>query len=328
MIRRRELITLLGGAAAACPLAARAQQLELRTVGYLSSRAADVEDEFLAAFRRGLSETGYVEGRNLIVEYRWTEGRYDQLPAFAAELVRRQVSVIATTGGSQTARAVLAATSTIPVVFTSGTDPVKDGLVKSLNRPGGNATGSHVFTASLGPKRLELLRELVPKTGTVGFLVNPNSQIAELQVKEILDAARTFGQQVYVVHANKPEELEQVFQRLVQRGAGGLLMSADLFFQVQRDQLVALAARHSLPVMYEWPEFVKAGGLISYSTFRIDAFVQSGVYVGRILNGAKPADLPVVQSTRFELTINLKTAKALGLEVPLHLQQLADEIIE
>jgi putative ABC transport system substrate-binding protein len=213
-------------------------------------------------------------------------------------------------------------------VFTSGTDPVKDGLVKSLNRPGGNATGSHVFTASLGPKRLELLRELLPKTGTVGFLVNPNSQIAEPQVKEILDAARTFGQQVYVVHANKPEELEQVFQRLVQRGAGALLMSADLFFQVQRDQLVALAARHSLPVMYEWPEFVRAGGLISYSTFRIDAFVQSGVYVGRILNGAKPADLPVVQSTRFELTINLKTAKALGLEVPLHLQQLADEIIE
>ena len=327
-IRRREFAMLLGGAAAIWPLAVRAQQPEVRTIGYLSPRAADVEKDFLTAFRQGLSETGHVEGRNLVVEYRWADGRYDRLSTLAAELVGRRVSVIATTGGPQPARAALAATSTIPVVFTSGSDPVKDGLVKSLNRPGGNATGSHVFTASLGPKRLELLRELVPKAGSVGFLVNPTSEIAEIQVKEVVEAARTFGQQVHVLSATTPEEIEQAFVGLVQRGAGALLMSADLFFQVQRDQLVALAARHSLPVMYEWPEFVRAGGLISYSTFRGDAFIQSGIYVGRILNGAKPADLPVVQSTRFELTINLKTAKALGLEIPPTLVARADEVIE
>jgi putative ABC transport system substrate-binding protein len=327
-IRRWEFAMLLGGAAAIWPLAVRAQQPEVRTIGYLSPRAADVEKDFLTAFRQGLSETGHVEGRNLVVEYRWADGRYDRLSTLAAELVGRRVSVIATTGGPQPARAALAATSTIPVVFTSGSDPVKDGLVKSLNRPGGNATGSHVFTASLGPKRLELLRELVPKAGSVGFLVNPTSEIAEIQVKEVVEAARTFGQQVHVLSATTPEEIEQAFVGLVQRGAGALLMSADLFFQVQRDQLVALAARHSLPVMYEWPEFVRAGGLISYSTFRGDAFIQSGIYVGRILNGAKPADLPVVQSTRFELTINLKTAKALGLEIPPQLLARADEVIE
>jgi putative ABC transport system substrate-binding protein len=327
MMRRREFITLLGGAAG-WPMAAHAQQPTVRTIGYISSRAADVENEFLTAFRQGLSETGHVEGRNLVIEYRWAEGRYDRLSALAADLVRRQVSVIATTGGPQPARAALTATSTIPIVFTSGSDPVKDGLVKSLNRPGGNATGSHVFTTSLGPKRLELLRELVPKAGTIGFLVNPSSQIAEVQVKEVVEAARTFGQQAHVLSASTAEEIEQAFVGLVQRGAGALLMSADLFFQVQREQLVVLAARHSLPVMYEWPEFVRAGGLISYSTFRTDAFLQSGIYVGRILNGAKPGDLPVVQSTRFELTINLKTAKALGLGVPDKLLALADEVIE
>jgi ABC-type uncharacterized transport system substrate-binding protein len=325
---RREFITLLGGAAAAWPLGAQGQQPSVQTIGYLSARAAEVEEEFLTAFRQGLSETGHVEGRNLVIEYRWAEGRYDRLSTLAADLVRRQVSVIATTGGVQPTRAALAATSTIPIVFTSGTDPVKEGLVKSLNRPGGNATGSHVFTTSLGPKRLELLRELVPRTDTIGFLINPSSEIAEIQVKEIIEAARTFGQRVHVLNASTADEIEKAFVGLVQRGGGALLASADLFFQVQRDQLVALAAHHSLPVMYEWPEFVRAGGLISYSTFRTDAFLQSGVYVGRILNGAKPADLPVVQSTRFELTINLKTAKALGLEVPPTLLARADEVIE
>jgi putative ABC transport system substrate-binding protein len=287
-----------------------------------------VEKEFLTAFRRGLSETGHVEGRNLIVEYRWADGRYDRLSTLAAELVRSQVSVIATTGGPQPARAALAATSTIPIVFTSGSDPVKDGLVKSLNRPGGNATGSHVFTASLGPKRLELLRELVPKADTIGFLINPSSDIADIQVKEVVEAGRTFGLQVHVLNASTAEEIEQAFVDVIQRGAGALLMSADLLYQVQRDQVVALAARHSLPVMFEWPEFVRSGGLISYSTFRTDAFLQSGIYVGRILNGAKPADLPVVQSTRFELTINLKTAKAINLEIPAKLLVAADEVIE
>jgi ABC-type uncharacterized transport system substrate-binding protein len=327
-MRRREFMALLGGTAAVWPLAARAQQEAVRTIGYLSPRAADVEKEFLTAFRQGLSETGHVEGRNLVVEYRWAEGQYDRLSTFAAELVRKQVSVIATTGGPQPARAALAATSTIPIVFTSGSDPVKDGLVKSLNRPGGNATGSHVFTTSLGPKRLELLRELAPKAGTVGFLVNPSSQVAEIQVKEVVEAARALGQQVHVLSASTAEEIEQAFVGLVQRRAGALLMSADLFFQVQRDQIVALAARYSLPVMDEWPEFVRAGGLLSYSTFRADAFLQSGIYVGRILNGARPADLPVVQSTRFELTINLKTAKALDLEIPAKLLGLADEVVE
>jgi putative tryptophan/tyrosine transport system substrate-binding protein len=325
---RREFITLLGGAAAAWPLGAQGQQPSVQTIGYLSARAAEVEEEFLTAFRQGLSETGHVEGRNLVIEYRWAEGRYDRLSTLAADLVRRQVSVIATTGGVQPTRAALAATSTIPIVFTSGTDPVKEGLVKSLNRPGGNATGSHVFMTSLGPKRLELLRELVPRTDTIGFLINPSSEIAEIQVKEIIEAARTFGQRVHVLNASTADEIEKAFVGLVQRGGGALLASADLFFQVQRDQLVALAAHHSLPVMYEWREFVRAGGLISYSTFRTDAFLQSGVYVGRILNGAKPADLPVVQSTRFELTINLKTAKALGLEVPPTLLARADEVIE
>jgi putative ABC transport system substrate-binding protein len=326
-VKRRKFITLLGSAAA-WPLAARAQQPSVRTIGYLSPRAAHVEKEFLTAFRRGLSETGHVEGRNLIVEYRWADGRYDRLSTLAAELVRSQVSVIATTGGPQPARAALAATSTIPIVFTSGSDPVKDGLVKSLNRPGGNATGSHVFTASLGPKRLELLRELVPKADTIGFLINPSSDIADIQVKEVVEAGRTFGLQVHVLNASTAEEIEQAFVDVIQRGAGALLMSADLLYQVQRDQVVALAARHSLPVMFEWPEFVRSGGLISYSTFRTDAFLQSGIYVGRILNGAKPADLPVVQSTRFELTINLKTAKAINLEIPAKLLVAADEVIE
>jgi putative ABC transport system substrate-binding protein len=326
-MKRRAFITLLGGTAA-WPLAASGQQPSVRTIGYLSPRAAHVEKEFLTAFRRGLSETGHVEGRNLIVEYRWADGRYDRLSTLAAELVRSQVSVIATTGGPQPARAALAATSTIPIVFTSGSDPVKDGLVKSLNRPGGNATGSHVFTASLGPKRLELLRELVPKADTIGFLINPSSDIADIQVKEVVEAGRTFGLQVHVLNASTAEEIEQAFVDVIQRGAGALLMSADLLYQVQRDQVVALAARHSLPVMFEWPEFVRSGGLISYSTFRTDAFLQSGIYVGRILNGAKPADLPVVQSTRFELTINLKTAKAINLEIPAKLLVAADEVIE
>ena len=323
---RRQLITLLGGATA-WPLPARAQPTTT-AIGYLSSRASEVETQFLAEFRRGLSETGYVEGQNLTIEHRWAEGRYDRLPVLAGDLVRQQVRVIATTGGPQPARAALAATSSIPIVFTSGSDPVKDGLVRSLNRPGGNVTGVHVFTTSLGPKRLELLRELVPKATVIAFLVNPSSQVAEVQVREIEQAAQLMRQSVRILTASTISELEEAFASLAQLGAGALLMSADLFFQVQREQLVALAARHSIPVMYEWPEFVTAGGLISYATIRADAFVQAGIYVGRILNGAKPTDLPVVQSTRFELVINLGTAKALGLEVPSTLLARADEVIE
>jgi putative ABC transport system substrate-binding protein len=332
-MRRRDFITLLGGAAATWPLTALAQQPAaqepaMRLIGYLSPRSAEADSEFLIAFRRGLSETGHVEGKNLTIEYRWADGRYDQLPALAAELVRQEASVIVTTGGPEPARAALAATSTIPIVFTSGSDPVADGLVKSFNRPGGNATGVHIFTTSLGPKRLELLHELVPKVEVIALLVNPSSQIAKMQVTEVVAAAPSIGLQIQVLNASTTTEIVQAFASLVQRGAGALLMSADLLFQVQRDQLVALAASHRVPVMYEWPEFVEAGGLISYAAVRTDALLQSGIYVGRILNGAKPANIPVAQSTRFELVINRRTANALGLEIPPKLLALADLVME
>jgi putative ABC transport system substrate-binding protein len=326
--RRREFIKLLGVTAAMWPVAARAQEPAMRAIGYLSPRSAEVETQFLAVFRRGLSETGHVEGRNLTIEYRWADGRYEQLPELAAELVRRRVSVITTTGGPRPARAAQSATSTIPIVFTSGSDPVADGLVKSLNRPGGNATGVHVFSTSLGPKRLELLRELVPKAEAIAFLVNPRAQFAEMQATEVVAAGRSVGLQVQVLNASTAGEIVQAFANLVQGGAGALLISADVFFQVQRDQLVSLAASHRIPVMYEWREFVEAGGLVSYATVHTDAYLQSGIYVGRILNGAKPTDLPVAQSTRFELVINLKTAKALGLDIPATLLARADEVIE
>ena len=325
-MRRREFITLLGGAAAAWPLAARAQQPAGQTIGWLSARSMSSDN--LTGFRRGLSETGYVEGKNLIIDYRWAEGQYDRLETLAADLVRSQVAVIVTAGGPQVARAAQAATSTIPIVFQSGSDPVQDGLVNSFNRPGGNTTGVHVFTTSLGPKRLGLLRELTPKAGVIAFLVNPSSQIAAMQITEVQEAARSIGQAMFILNASTEREIDLAFENLVQRGASALLMSADLFFQVRRDQLIALEARYKVPVMYEWPEFVAAGGLISYSTALSDSMLQMGIYVGRILNGAKPADLPVVQSTRFEMAINLKTAKALGLTVPQTLLVAADEVIE
>jgi putative ABC transport system substrate-binding protein len=329
-MRRREFITLLGGAAAAWPLAARAQQPAVRTIGWLSPTSSDTEPDRsnVVTFRQGLSETGYVEGKNLTIEYRWAKGQYDRLPAWATDLVRSQAGVIVTTGGPQPARAAQAATPTIPIVFVSGSDPVQDGLVKSFNRPGGNATGVHVFTTSLGPKRLELLCELIPEARVIAFLVNPSSQIREMQVKQVEDAARTIGRSVIVLNASNDSEIDLAFATLVQRGADALLMSADLFFQIRRNQLVALAARYKVPVMYEWPEFIAVGGLVSYSTVRGDALLQVGIYVGRILNGAKPADLPVIQSTRFELVINLKTAKALGLTIPPSLLARADEVIE
>src|SRR5262249_28889244 len=299
-------------------------------VGWLSprSRATEEENYRLVPFRHGLGQTGYLEGKNLIIEYRWADGRYDQLQALASDLVRKQVEVIATTGGPQTARAAQAATSTIPIVFGSGSDPIKDGLVDSWNRPGGNTTGIHVFTTSLGPKRLELLREFVPGAHLIAFLVNSSSQIAEMQVKEVEEAARAVGQKIIILTASTDDEIGAAFTALVQQGANALLMSADTFFQVRRDQLVALAAHHSLPGMYEWPEFTRAGGLISYSTVRDDTAFQQGMYVGRILNGANPADLPIFQSTKFELVINLRTARALGLQVPPALLARADEVIE
>jgi ABC-type uncharacterized transport system substrate-binding protein len=324
-MRRREFIRLAGGAAV-WPLAPHAQQPAGRTIAWLSARSKSSDN--LTGFRQGLRETGYVEGKNLTIDYRWAEGRYDRLQALAADLVRRHVAVIVTAGGPQVARAAQAATSLIPIVFQSGSDPVQDGLVKSLNRPGGNTTGVHVFTTSLGPKRLGLLRELLPKASVIAFLVNPSSQIAEMQITEVQEAARSVGQGMFILNASTESEIDLAFESLVQRGASALLMSADLFFQVRRDQLVSLEARYKVPVMYEWPEFVAAGGLISYSTALTDSMLQMGVYVGRILNGAEPADLPVVQSTRFELVINQRTAKTLGLTIPPTLLAIADQVIE
>lgn len=326
-MRRRAFIFFLGGAVAS-PFAVRAQQPAMRTIGYLSSTSSAVATASLSAFRRGLSEFGYVEGKNLIIEYRWAEGHYDRLPALAIDLAHRQVAVIVTSGGPQTVRAVRAATQKIPIVFASGSDPVRDGLVSSLNAPGGNMTGVVVFTTSFGPKRLQLLRDLVPSAGEIAFLANPKSQIAAAQVKEIQEAARTLRQKIFVLNASSESEIEQAFVTLVQRKAGALLMSADLFFQVQRDQLVALATRHAVPTMFEWPEFVEAGGLISYSTARGEPPRQVGIYVGRILNGAKPDTLPIVRSTKFEMVINLKTAKALGITIPQTIQLRADRVIE
>jgi putative ABC transport system substrate-binding protein len=328
MISRREFITLLGGVAA-WPITARAQQSGSRTIGYLSPRSSDFEENvLLPAFRQGLSETGFLVGKNLRIEYRWAEGQYDRLPALAADLVASSVELIVTTGGPQPFRAVRRLTNTVPLVFTSGSDPVRDGLVDRLDRPSGNVTGVHAFVTALGPKRLELLRELVPKARTIAFLANSTSQVAEMQITQVQEAGRALAQEIFILNASTEREIEPAFATLVQRGAGALLLSGDTFFQVSRDRLVALAARYAVPVMYEWPEFVKAGGLISYSTVRSEYARQVGIYAGRILNGARPADLPVVQSTRFELVINLKTAKALGIEVPPSLLARADEVIE
>ena len=265
-MKRRQFITLLGGAAA-WPVAGRAEPAE-RTIGWLSARSRLSDN--LTGFRQGLSETGYVEGKNLTIDYRWAEGQYDRLQGLAADLVRSQVAVIVTAGGPQVARAAQAATSTIPIVFQSGSDPVQDGLVKSFNRPSGNSTGVHVFTTSLGPKRLELLRELIPNVRVIAFLVNPSSQIGEMQITQVQDAARSVGQRMFILNASTESEIDLAFETVAQRGASALLMSADLFFQVRRDRLVALEARYKVPVMYEWPEFVAAGGLISYSAVRTD----------------------------------------------------------
>jgi putative ABC transport system substrate-binding protein len=327
-MRRREFITLLGGAAAAWPLAAGAQQAAIPVIGFLSSRAADTEANLVAAFHQGLVEAGYSEGRNVKVEYRWARGQYDLLPALAADLVRVRVAVLVTAGGAPAALAAKGATSTIPIVFATGDDPVKLGLVASLNQPGGNATGVAVFVISLLPKRLQLLRELLPTATSIGLLMNPNAPAAESQLAEVQDAARSLGVRLDVVHAANERDIEAAFSSLAERRPSALLLGADPFFQVQRDQLVALAARHAIPTMYEWREFVDSGGLISYSPRRTDSMRQMGVYAGRILKGAVPADLPVVQSARFELVINLKTAKALRLEVPPTLLARADEVIE
>jgi putative ABC transport system substrate-binding protein len=327
-MRRRDFITLLGGAAAAWPLAARAQQRAIPVIGYLDARSPGPVADSVAAFRRGLNDTDYVEGRNVAIEYRWAEGQYDLLPALATDLVRRQVNVIAACSTSAPGLAAKAATSTIPVVFQTGGDPVEDGLVVSMNRPGGNITGVSRLSVALGPKRLELLHELVPRATVIAFLVNPANQRSEFLIPQMEGPARTLGLNLRVLKAQTEGELEGVFASLEQLRAGALLVAQEPAFNPWRAQIVTLASRYAIPAMYGDREYAAAGGLATYDASIVDQFRQVGLYVGRILKGEKPADLPIIQPTKFDLVLNLKTAKALGLTVPLTLQYAADEVIE
>jgi putative tryptophan/tyrosine transport system substrate-binding protein len=329
-VRRRDFFRCLAGGAATWPLAASAQQTPSRTIGWFSLRSVDTDSEksILTAFRQGLSQTGFVEGRNLTIEFAFADGQYDRLPVLAADLVRRGVEVLVTAGGTNITRVAQAATTTIPIIFATANDPVQDGLVKSINRPGGNSTGAFVLNTALLPKRFELLRQLLPNARLVGFLVNPNGATTADQIRHAQSAGRTLALELVVLNAATPTEIDAAFGSLVQRGVDGLVMGNDPFFQVRQDQVIALAARHRIPTIYEWSEFVRAGGLAAYSTDRVEIFRQMGIYVSRILNGARPADLPIMQPTKFELVINVKTAGSLGLKLTEGLQQLADEVIE
>jgi putative ABC transport system substrate-binding protein len=325
-MRRREFITLLGGAAATWPLAARAQQQPVPVIGFLNTRAPEQDAHLLAAFRQGLTETGYVEGRNVTIEYRWAEGHNDRLPALAADLVRRQVTVIA--ANSQATVVAKAATSTIPIVFITGADPIQVGFVTSLNRPGGTLTGVTSLDTELGRKRLQLLHELLPQAGTMAALVNPTFPGSDVQTRDLQAAASALGLQLHIVHASTERDINTVFANLIRLQAGGLVIGNDPFFNSWSEQLGALALRHRMPAIYEFRAFVEAGGLMSYGGSITDLYRLFGVYNGRILKGEKPADLPVQQATKVELIINLKTAKALGLTIPLPIIGRADEVIE
>jgi putative ABC transport system substrate-binding protein len=326
-MRRREFLAVIGGGLATWPYAARAQQ-PMPVIGYLSSRSLGDSAALVAAFRKGLGEAGFIEGQNVAIEYRWAEGQYDRLPAQAADLARQGVAVLVTTGGEPSALAAKAATSTIPIVFTAGGDPVKIGLVQSLNRPGGNATGVSLLTTAPESKRLGLLHELVPGAKIVGVLIDPYYREAEAQERELREAAGTIGQPIHIAYARTDAELELAFGTLIREGADALLVGADPFFDTRRDRIIAFAAEHRLPAVYQFREHVAGGGLMSYGVDLPAGYRQVGNYAGQILKGTKPADLPIVQSIRFEFVINLKTAKTLGLEVPAMLLARADEVIE
>jgi putative tryptophan/tyrosine transport system substrate-binding protein len=326
-MKRRAFITLLGGAAAAWPLAARAQQT-VPVVGFLTSLGQNDRPNLREGFRRGLSEAGFVEGRNVTIEYRFAENQYDRLPALAAELVGRKVAVIAATGGGSSVQAVKAATTTIPIVFTFGGDPVREGFVSSLNRPGGNITGASFFTALLSGKGLGLLCELVPNAVVIGFLIDPRQPESASIVSDAQEAARTLGRELMVLNVSTPDEIDAAFATLRLRRTGALLVGSSTFLTTRRQHIVALAARDAIPAMYIIREFVEEGGLMSYGNDVADGYRRAGVYVGRILNGAKPADLPVDQATKFELVVNVKAAKAVGLTIPESFLARADEVIE
>jgi putative ABC transport system substrate-binding protein len=328
-VKRRAFISLLGGAAAAAwPLAARAQQPAMPVIGFLNGASPDGFAPYVAAFRQGLKEAGYVDGQNVTVEYRWAEGHYDRLPALAADLVQQKVTVIAATG-TPAALAAKAATSTVPIAFTTGGDPIKLGLVATLRRPGGNVTGVTALSVEVGPKRLELARELFPAATTFALLVNPANPVAATVSKDLQAVADTLGMRLHVLHASTEADFEAAFATAAQlRTAALVIGSADTLFISHAAQLGALALRHSVPAIYTLREFAAAGGLMSYGASTTDSYRLGGVYTGRILKGEKPADLPVVQSTKVELIINLKTARALGITVPLPLSGRADEVIE
>jgi ABC-type uncharacterized transport system substrate-binding protein len=325
-VKRRELVLLAGAAMAFAP-AARAQQKAMPVIGFLGSMSPGPSVPSVAAFRQGLSETGYVEGQNVAIEYRWAEGHYDRLPALAADLVRRGAGVIAAQS-IPSARAAKSATSTIPIVFEVGTDPVADGLVASLARPGGNLTGVSVLLNELTPKLLELLSELVPQARVIALLVNPNNSNTQRIMVDVQEAARVKDVQITILKVGTEGEIDAAFETLVQVQAGALLVGGDPFFAGRREQIVPLASRHAIPAIYVFREFAASGGLISYGPSFTFVFRQLGIYAGKILDGAKPADLPVMQPTRFELVINLKTARALGLTVPQSILARADEVIE
>jgi putative ABC transport system substrate-binding protein len=325
-MRRREFIALLGGGVVGWPLVARAQQAATPTIGFLSSRSPDESAGVVAAFRQGLRETEFVEGQNLAIDYRWADGKYDRLPEMAKYLVGREVSVIFAAGPA--AQLAKAATTTIPIVFLAGEDPVEFGLVASLNRPGGNITGVSTFNAVLGSKRVELLHELVPNAAMMALLVNPNFPSAGFETRETQAAARAVGCKLIVVNASTEHEIYAAFDELAEQRVGALIVTGDPFFVSRREKLVALAARNAVPTIYVQREFAVAGGLIGYGTSLTDAHRQAGIYAGRILKGAKPGDLPVMQPTKFDFVINLTTAKALGLDIPPKLLALANEVIE